>query len=110
MPVLPPVHSPRAALRDLAKFLRQRDREKTIGGILAVLATALIVLVFVIDAKVNTAPPATITYMESWPEDRSDEEIIAQQKIDQAKKDEALEKRRQEFEKLQDINKKIGVE
>lgn len=110
MAVLPPIHGPRAALKDLARFLKQRDREKTIGGILAVLATVLIVLIFFIDSNHNTAPPATITYMESWPEDRSDEEIIAQQEIDQAEKERRLEERRQQFEELEKINNSIGLE
>ena len=110
MAVLPPIHGPRTALKDLAKFLRQRDREKTIGGILAVLATVLIVLLFFIDSNVNTAPPPTITYLESWPENRTDEEIIAQQQIDQAEKDAAIEARRREFEKIQDFNNSIGLE
>lgn len=110
MPVMPPMHSPKAALKDLMAFLRQRDREKTIGGILAVLSTILIVVMFFIDSKHNTAPPATITYMESWPEDRTDEEIVAQQEIDQAEKDRAIEERRKAFQELEELNNSIGLE
>ena len=110
MAIMPPMHSPKAALKDLMAFLRQRDREKTIGGILAILATVLIVLMFFIDSRHNTAPPATISYLESWPENRTDEEIIAQQEIDQAEKERAMEERRRAFEELQELNNSIGLQ
>ena len=110
MAIMPPMHGPKAALKDLVAFLRQRDREKTIGGILAVLSTVVIILMFLIDPKVNTAPDATLTYIESWPEDRTDAEIVAQQEIDQAAKDKAIEERRKAFEDLEEFNNSIGLE
>ena len=43
--------------RDLRGFLRQRSREQVIGATLAVLVTIIIVIVFFVDSKINTAPP-----------------------------------------------------
>ena len=97
---------PRAAIADLLAFMRQRSREQVIGGMLAVLATAIIVIEFLVDSKINTAPPPTVVYAESWKADRSDAEIVAQQKIDQAKRDKAAKERQQQFQKLE---KQLGM-
>jgi hypothetical protein len=107
MAILPPVFGPRAAFSDLVSFLRRRSREKTIGAILALLVTVIIVLVFFIDPKVNTAPSATITYVESWDADRSDEEIIAQQEADQRAREEAQRLRQEEYRRL---GNRLGME
>jgi hypothetical protein len=98
---------PRAALRDLGAFMRQRSREQLIGASLALLSTIIIVILFLVDSKIGTAPPPQIVYVESWSANRTDAEIIADQKKDQAKKREAqLEKQRQ-FQKLE---KQFGIE
>ena len=57
---------PRAALADLRAFMRQRSREKVIGAMLAVLVTTIIVIEFLVDSKINTAPPPTVVYADSW--------------------------------------------
>ncbi len=98
---------PSVALRDLLAFLRQRSREQVIGLCLAVLVTTIIVIVFLVDSKINTAPPPQIVYVEQWSENRTDEEIIAQQKIDQTKRDAALRERQRQFQKLE---KQLGME
>ena len=87
---------PRAAISDLAAFMRHRSREQLIGGALAFLTTIIIVILFLVDSKVNTAPSAQIVYVDSWSANRTDAEIIAQQKKDQAARRAAeLEKQRQ---------------
>jgi hypothetical protein len=93
--------SPRAAFRDLAAFMRQRSREQVIAASLALLATAVIVFEFVIDAKINTAPPPRVTYVELYPSNRTDADIIADQKKDQAAKDAAIKERQRQFQKLE---------
>ena len=98
---------PRAALSDLAAFMRQRSREQVIGGTLALLTTVILIILFTVDSQINTAPPATIVYAESWSADRTDAEIIAQQKIDQAKKREAEAEKRRQYQKLE---KQFGIE
>ena len=92
---------PRAAISDLAALIRQRSSEQLIGAALALLSTIIIVILFLVDSKVNTAPSAQIVYVESWSANRTDAEIAAQQKKDQAAKREAeLEKQRQ-FQRLE---------
>ena len=93
--------SPRAALADLRAFLRQRSREQVIGASLALLVTAIIVIEFIVDASIGTAPPPQIIYAESWPENRSDAQIIADQKKDEAKRQAALAERRRQYQKLE---------
>lgn len=101
MPVLPPVSKPSVAWRDLRAFLRQRSREKVIGATLAVLVTTIIVIVFFVDSKINTAPPPQVVYVELYESNRTDAEIIADQKKDQAEKEAIARERQRQFQKLE---------
>jgi hypothetical protein len=107
MAILPPTVGPRAALRDLTAFMRQRSRDQLIGAALAVLVTVIIVIVFFVDSKINTAPPPQIIYVENYGPDRTDADIIADQKKASENRRRAEEARRKEFEKLQ---KELGIE
>lgn len=89
------------ALADLRAFLRQRSREQVIGASLALLVTAIIVIEFIIDAQIGTAPPPRIVYVQVWPANRSDAQIIADQKKDEAKRQAALAERQKQFQKLE---------
>ena len=93
--------SPRAAFADLRNFMRQRSREQVIGAALAVLATAIIIIEFLVDSKINTAPPPQIIYVEQWNANRTDAEIIAEQKKDQAEREAAIKERQRQFQKLE---------
>ena len=107
MPWFPRPVGPRSALRDLAAFMRQRSREQMIGGALALLSTIIIVILFLVDSKINTAPPAQIVYVESWSANRTDAEIAAQQKEDQAKRRAAEAEKRRQYQKLE---KQFGID
>jgi hypothetical protein len=98
--------TPAAAFRDLSAFMRHRSREQMIGACLALLATGIIVFEFVIDARINTAPPPTITYVELYRANRTDADIIADQKKDQAAKEAAQKERQRQFQKLE---KQLGM-
>ena len=88
MAILPPVSSPRTAIRDFfAVFRHGENRERVLGLTLAVLITIIIVIIFFVDSTVNTAPPQQITYVQAYKPGRTDAEIIADQKKDQAKRD-----------------------
>ena len=101
MPWFPRPVGPRAAFKDLAAFMRQRSREQVIGAILAILATTIIVIEFLVDSKINTAPPPQIVYVDQWSATRTDAEIVEQQKVDQAKKEEAQRERQRQIRKLE---------
>jgi hypothetical protein len=103
---LPRPVSPWAALADLRAFMRQRSREQVIGGALAVLITAIIVIEFLVDAQIGTAPPEQVTYVDIYSPNRTDAEIVADQKKDQAAKDAAIKERQRQFQKLE---KKLGM-
>ncbi len=97
----PSPSGPRAAFADLRAFLRHRSREQVIGASLALLVTAIIVIEFIVDAQIGTAPPPQIIYADSWRADRSDAQIIADQKRDEAKRQAALAERRKQYQKLE---------
>ena len=87
-------------------FMRQRSRDQVVAGTLAVLVTTIIVIEFLVDSKINTAPPPQIVYVERWNADRTDEEIMARQKVDQQKKEAAQKERQRQFQKLE---KDLGI-
>jgi hypothetical protein len=93
--------SPWAAIADLRAFMRQRSREQVIGGALAILITTIIVIEFLVDAKVGTAPPPRVVEVELYAPNRTDADIIADQKKDQAAKDAAIKERQRQFQKLE---------
>ena len=99
--------TPRAAIRDLAAFMSHSSREQRIGAALAILATGIIVFEFVIDAQMGTAPPPQITYVELYSSNRTDAEIIADQKKDQAAREAAQKERQRQFQKLE---KRLGID
>jgi hypothetical protein len=105
MSFFPKPSSPRAAWRDLVTFVRHREREHFIGASLAVLVTLIIVIIFLVDPKVNTAPPEQVTYAEIYPANRTDAEIIADQKKDAAARAEFKRKKQEAFRK---IDKDLG--
>jgi hypothetical protein len=100
MAILPPAVGPRAALKDLTAFLRQRSREQIIAACLAVLITIIILIIFIVDSKINTAPPPQVVFVENYGPERTDADIIADQKKASEDRRKAEEAKRKEFEKL----------
>ena len=78
-----------------------------IGASLALLVTAIIVIEFVVDARMGTKPPPQVTYVELYPSNRTDAQIIADQKKDQADKLAAEKEKQRQFQKLE---KRLGIE
>ena len=107
MAILPPTFGPRAALKDLTAFMRQRSREQVIGASLAVLVTVIIVIIFFVDSKINTAPPQHVIYVENYGPDRTDEDIIRDQEQASEERRRAAEAKRKQF---QELEKKFGIE
>ncbi len=99
--------NPVAAFKDLAAFMRQRSREQIIGASLALLVTAIIVIEFLVDATMGTAPPPRIVDVELYPSNRTDADIIADQKKDQAERAAFEKEKQRQFKKLQ---KELGID
>ena len=103
---MPPVSSPRAAIADLLAVIRRPSRERLIGAILAILSTIIIIILFLVDPQINTAPPRTIIYVESFGPDRTDADIKRDQIKDQKARDAYTEAKKKQFQKLE---KQLGM-
>ena len=103
---LPRPSSPTSVVRDFLAFVRQREREHVLGAIMAFLVTLIIVLIFLIDPKVNTAPPEQVTYADIYPANRTDAQIIADQKKDAAALQAAKKEKQRQFKELE---KQLGM-
>ncbi len=101
MPWFPRPVGPRAAFKDLAAFLRQRSREQVLGLVLSLLVTAIVVIQFLVDSKINTAAPPRVIYVESYGANRTDAEIVADQQRDQAEREAIRAERQRQFQKLE---------
>ncbi len=102
----PSPSSPRAAMRDLLALIRHSGREQKIGAALALIVTAIIVFEFVIDAKTGNPPLQQVTFVELYPSNRTDAQIVADQKKDMAAKLAAQKERQRQFQKLE---KQLGM-
>lgn len=108
--------SPRGALSDLREVLRMRHGYQWGFMGAALVVTVLILLGLAKDAYFEKPYEREIIYVQSWRADRSLAEIVAQQKIDQAKREkeqaiakEKAEKRRLEWKKIDDNLKRYGI-
>ena len=78
-----------------------------IAAFFAVVMPIVIVVGFYFDAQTNIMPGEQVIYVDNWPANRSDEEIVAQQKIDQERKDKVLAERQRQYKQLE---KRLGME
>lgn len=108
--------SPRRAYRDLRGFLGSRRRHELLFALPALVLTLLVILGFYKDSRVEKPYKRNIIYAESWPLNRSDAEIHAQQIIDAAKKREAIaaaekkaKERQEQFKKVDDWLTNHGI-
>lgn len=99
MAFFPRPSSPAAVWRDLRSFFATRQRHQLVFGALALAIPALIIAGFYHDSKFGP-PPQQMYFVESWPADRSDAEIVARQKIDAAAKRKAMAERRAAYQRL----------
>lgn len=108
--------SPRGAISDLRETLRMRHGYQW-GFMAAALVVTLLILGGLAKDSYFEAPyKREIIYVQNWRADRSLQEIIAQQKIDQAKREKEqaeikakAEKRRQEWKQIDDGLKRYGI-
>lgn len=108
--------APFGALMDLRRYLARRQPYE-VGFLFAAIAiTSLVVTLIANDSKSIEVPyKRNIIYVEQWRADRTTAEIVAQQQIDQVKRDadkaelDRLQKKRQaEFKAVDDKLKEYG--
>ena len=105
MAFFPRPSSPLRAFRDLRAFFATRQRHQFVFAALSIAIPIVVIAGFVHDSRVDPPPPQ-MYFIPSWPLTRSDAEIVAQQKIDQAAKDKAQAEKRAEFQRLAD---RLGI-
>ncbi len=77
MSVFPPVSGPRALWADLKLFWSTRTRVQWVAGALALLIPVGLGVAFWLDGRTNIRPGPTITFIQSWPENRTDADTRA---------------------------------
>jgi hypothetical protein len=93
--------SPTRAFRDLREFISHRQRHELVFLVISIGITGSVIAAFVHDSKFETPYKREVVYVQNWRLDRTDEEIRAQQIIDQIKK----EQRQAEFKRKQDARR-----
>jgi hypothetical protein len=101
--------SPKALVADLRLFASQRSRYQWAGLAVAIIMPVLLIAGFAHDASHGIQPGPQLIYAQSWPSSRTDAEIKADQKIDQAKREAAQKERQRQYQKLDQGLKKVGL-
>jgi hypothetical protein len=103
---LPRPASPRVLWSDLRDFVKLRSRHRMIAAVLALAMPIVILAGFYYDSQTNIMPGEQIIYVKDWPATRTDAEIVAQQKIDQERREKAIAERQRQFKELE---RKLGM-
>jgi hypothetical protein len=106
---LPRPASPRALWADIRDFTSERRPHQWVALALAIAIPVGIVIVFILDGQTNILPGPQIIYVESWPASRTDAQIKAEQKIDQAAREKFKKERQAEFKKLDEQLERYGI-
>lgn len=108
--------SPLRAYRDLRLFLATRQRHELLFLAMSIAITAFLLYAFARDSHVEKVYKPDIIYVEQWKLDRTDAQIVAQQKVDQAKRDveearlkKAQAERQAQFKRLDDKLSRMGI-
>lgn len=108
--------SPVRAIRDLRFFLAQRQPYELGFLALAMAITGFLIFAFMHDSYEEPVYRPNIIYVQQWRADRTDAQIIAQQKIDEpirqkelAEQRKADEERRAGFRRLDEKLKRWGL-
>lgn len=103
---LPRPSSPHALIADIKAFVATRGAHHWIAAGLAVLVPAGLFSAIYFQYRDVERPERVIT-VQMWSADRTDEEIIADQKEAQARKEAEAKQRQEAFKRLAD---KLGIE
>ncbi|MDB5691959.1 MAG: hypothetical protein JWO81_1022 [Alphaproteobacteria bacterium] len=101
--------APKALWADIRAFTAERSRYQWAGLAVAVTMPLLIVAGFLHDSAHRVQQGPEIIYAESWPANRSDAEIKADQKRDQIRREAAIRERQRQFRKLDKDLHGLGI-
>lgn len=108
--------SPVRAYRDLRLFFSHRQPYELGFLALAMLVTGFLIYAFSKDSYAEREYRPNIVYVEQWPADRTDEQILAQQKVDApikaariAEQKKREEETRASFKRMDDKLKAMGI-
>jgi hypothetical protein len=107
--MLPRPSGPRALWADIRAFTRERSRHQWIAAAIAIAMPSIIVFMFFYDSAHGAPSGPQIIYVESWPANRTDAQIKADQKKDQAAMDAARKERQREFQRLDKALGRLGI-
>ena len=109
MAVFPRPARPSVLWKDLRFFLRGDRRHKLLIGTITVAIVSTWITIFIIESWWGVLPEGQqIVYAEDFKIGRTDAEIIAQQKIDQAVRDKAAAEKRASFQRLDKALSRYG--
>ena len=106
---LPRPASPRALWADIRAFAAQRSAVQWWAAGFAVAMPFALIVLFVTDTRTNIQPRAQIVYLDSWRADRTDAEIVAEQKKHQAEREKRAKEQQEQFKKLDERLERIGL-
>ncbi|MDQ8756964.1 hypothetical protein RCO27_12070 [Sphingosinicella sp. LHD-64] len=106
---LPRPASPKVLWADMREFWRTRPRHQWLAATLAILIPVGIILAFYFDAQTNIVPPEQVIYVNDWPAARSDAEIQAKQRQDQARREALERERREQFQRIDEGLNRLGI-
>ena len=101
--------SPRALAADLRAFAGGRSRVQWFAAAMAILMPLTIITLFLLDGRQNIGPGPELIMVKSWPASRTDAQIIADQKTNQARREAAIKERQRQFRKVDEDLKKVGI-
>ena len=104
--MIPP--KPRTLWRDIKKFFARRERHNLIALVFAIAIPAGIIYLLAFGSQANLFDDGPVViYAESWPLDRSNEQIIDRQRVIALAEDERRATNRESFQRLAD---RMGVD
>src|SRR4051794_26256309 len=106
---LPRPPSPPALLADIRPFTPGRRSHHWVAMGLALAMPGGVIVIFVMDGHTNIMPGPQLIYVESWPASRTDAQIKAEQKIDQAARDKAKKEKQAQFKRLDEKLERLGI-
>jgi|RhiMethySRZTD1v2_1073278.scaffolds.fasta_scaffold1878229_2 hypothetical protein len=106
---LPRPARPSFLWRDLRAFWKDHPTHQWFAGTVAVMIPIAILFAFYLDSYTNTRPRETITFIDSWPANRTDEQIKAKQKADLERTRAFQAERQRQFKQIDDRLKRLGI-